>query len=55
MIINFFKSFYNRIFPLKKYCEYCHKSDKIEISYHDWCNRCKKLIIGEYKRKLKIL
>lgn len=37
-LINFFKRK-----SLKK-CPYCKKSDKVEISYRDWCDRCKKII-----------
>jgi hypothetical protein len=51
MLINPFIKLYNWIFPLKEYCEHCHKDDKIEVSYHNWCDRCKKIIIGEFKRK----
>ena len=49
------KYFYNWLFPKKEFCEYCHKSDQIEVNYQDWCKKCHKMIMGKFKRKLRWL
>jgi hypothetical protein len=45
------KKLLDYLFPKVTVCEYCNKSDKVEISYVDWCNRCKKMIVGKQKRE----
>ena len=42
------------LFPKVTVCEYCSKSDKVEINYVDWCDRCKKILIGKQKRKFMV-
>ena len=47
------KKILDLLFPKVTVCEYCNKSDKVEINYVDWCDGCKKLLIGKQKRKLQ--
>ena len=45
------KKILDLLFPKVTVCEYCNQCDKVEINYVDWCDRCKKMIIGKQKRK----
>jgi hypothetical protein len=45
------KRLFDCIFPKVQVCQHCSKSDKVEISYHDWCDRCKKITGSKSVRK----